>query len=102
MSAREAAQAAQEASEAGELNAEIRRLTEANRESRSYENEHEILRLRYLEGLRILEERDGSSPEHPSPAFDALPAGAPLPELRLADVTPQVLRAGILQDGCLL
>jgi len=102
MSARDVAPATPHAAGAAELQAEIRRLTEANRESRSYENEREILRLRYLEGLRILEERDGSTPEHPSPAVDALPAGAPLPDLRLADVTPQVLRAGILRDGCLL
>ena len=59
------------------------------------------MRLRHLAGVRLLVE-NGDSPQHPEPAFDALPEADVLPEIRAEDVTPELLRAGILRDGCLL
>jgi hypothetical protein len=37
-----------------------------------------------------------------APAEELLPAGDPLPEITAADLTPGLIRAGILRDGCLL
>ena len=39
---------------------------------------------------------------YPEPDAGALPAADGLPEIAAADVTPELLRAGILRDGCLL
>jgi hypothetical protein len=84
-----------------ELYAEIARLTEANRAGRDRATEREILRLRHLAGIRLLA-GNGSAPEHPSPDFARLPEAEGLPEIAATDVTPELLRAGILRDGCLL
>lgn len=84
-----------------ELLAEIERLTEENRANRSRETERRLLRLRHLAGIRLLDAA-GGSPEHPSPDFAGLPAADGLPEFAREDVSPQLLRAGILRDGCLL
>lgn len=84
-----------------ELFAEIARLTEANRADRDPRTERRILRLRHLAGIRLVAS-NGSAPEHPSPDYARLPEGAGLPEIAAADVTPELLRAGILRDGCLL
>ena len=84
-----------------ELFEEIERLTDENRASPDRERERRLLWLRHLAAIRLLV-ADGHQPEHPSPDFDRLPKGDPLPELSPAEVTPEVLRAGILRDGCLL
>jgi hypothetical protein len=83
-----------------ELHAEIARLTEANRAQPDRENERLLLRLRHLAGLRRLDP-DATS-ELAAPDFAALPEGGGLPELAPADLTPGLLRAGILRDGCVL
>ena len=84
-----------------ELLAEIGRLTEANRDDRDPATERRLLTLRHLAGIRLL---DGAppAPEHPAPAFDRLPEADGLPDIARADLTPELLRAGILRDGCLL
>jgi hypothetical protein len=84
-----------------ELLAEIERLTEANRAGRDLDRERRILRLRHIAGTRLLDESSGE-PKHPAPAFERLPEADGLPEIAAADVTPELLRAGILRDGCLL
>jgi hypothetical protein len=84
-----------------ELLAEIERLTTANREKRDRERERRLVRLRHAAGVRMLAAA-GSAPHYPEPDAAALgPAGA-LPAIAAADVTPELLRAGILRDGCLL
>jgi Phytanoyl-CoA dioxygenase (PhyH) len=85
-----------------ELLAEIERLTGANRAERSRATERRLLWLRHLAGVRRL---DGapSDPEHPAPDYDRLPEfDGDLPSIEASDVTPELLRAGILRDGCLL
>jgi hypothetical protein len=84
----------------GKLQEEIDRLTAANRARRDRETERRLLRLRHRAGLLVLEAGGGA--ELAQPAFDALPDGDPLPELAPADLTPELLRAGILRDGCVL
>jgi hypothetical protein len=84
-----------------ELFAEIGRLTEANRAKRDPDTERRLLRLRHLAGIRLIEQ-DGPAPEHPSPDVDRLPGGEGLPEVGPDDLTPELIRAAILRDGCLL
>jgi hypothetical protein len=84
-----------------ELFAEIRRLTETARAQRDRSAGRRLLRLRHLAGVRILDEGD-KQPQYTTPDFEALPDGDNLPEIGSKDVTPELLRAGILRDGCLL
>jgi Phytanoyl-CoA dioxygenase (PhyH) len=84
-----------------DLFAEIGRLTDANREQGDPETERRLLRLRHRAGLRMLA-GNGARPEHPSPDFERLPEAEVLPELSPGQVTPGLLRAGILRDGCVL
>jgi hypothetical protein len=83
-----------------ELRAEIDRLTAANLASRSQENEIRLLQLRHVAGLRHVG-TNGHRPAHPEPDNGGLPDST-LPEIAAPDVTPELLRAGILRDGCLL
>jgi hypothetical protein len=84
-----------------ELAAEIRRLTELNRTDPSVEREQTLLHLRNLLGVRWL---DGGvqNASHAEPDYDALPNGDRLPELEPAQLSPGVVRAGVLRDGCVL
>lgn len=82
-----------------ELWAEIARLEEQNRATPDRATERRILRLRHLVGADLLEHHP-AEPRFPEPG--ALPEGDPLPEIAREDLTPELLRAGILRDGCLL
>jgi hypothetical protein len=85
-----------------ELFAEIERLTQANRANPDRENERRLVQLRHLAGIRRLVSSNGSQPEHPTPDYDNLPEAEVLPEFTRDQVTPELIRAGILRDGCLL
>ncbi len=84
-----------------ELFAEIERVEAANRAEPSREHERRLLRLRHLAGIRLLDEA-APDPRHPEPDTASLPEADGLPEIAAADVTPELIRAGILRDGCLL
>lgn len=84
-----------------DLHAEIERLTDANRANPDRAVERRLLRLRHVAGIRRLEAAEGGA-EYPAPDFERLPDAGELPEIAAADVTPELLRAGILRDGCLL
>jgi hypothetical protein len=84
-----------------ELTAEIERLTELNREAESAEQERMLLHLRNLLAIRRLE-RAAEDPGYAEPDFEALPDRTPLPEIEPTALTPELLRAGILRDGCVL
>jgi hypothetical protein len=84
-----------------ELFAEIERLTDENRAGGDRDTERRLVHLRHLAGIRLLVE-DGGTAEHPTPDTARLPEGDPLPEFEPGDVTPELLRAAILRDGCLL
>jgi hypothetical protein len=83
------------------LRAEIERLEGDNRARCDPEIDRRLLRLRHLAGIRRLDEAT-PDPRHPEPDTAALPPGNTLPEIDGADVTPGLIRAGILRDGCLL
>lgn len=84
-----------------ELRAEIDRLTEQNRVERDVETERRLLQLRHLAGIRLLDEAP-PSPQHPAPDFERLPEVEGLPDIAAPELTPGLLRAGILRDGSLL
>jgi hypothetical protein len=84
---------------AGQLE-EIERLTTANRAKPDRAIERRLLRLRHAAGIRRLETAGGRG-DYPQPDVAALPAGT-LPDTGGGDLTPALLRAGILRDGCLL
>ena len=84
-----------------ELFAEIERLTAENRANPDRDREREILRMRHNAGVRLLLETNGS-PQHVEPDHARLPEAETLPEIPAAELTPGLLRAGILRDGCVL
>jgi hypothetical protein len=84
-----------------DLRAEIERINQLNREQPGSEHGRELLHLRNLMGIRLLE----GAPDRydpPAPDFASLPAAETLPEVRPEALTPELLRAGILSNGCLL
>lgn len=82
--------------------AEIRTLSAANRNQSDTARERELLRLRHLAGARLIEEAD-PNPEFAVPDIDSLGSpGAGLFECTPDQLTPELLRAAILRDGCLL
>ncbi len=83
-----------------ELRDELDRLAEATGGREDRDAERRLLRVRHELGLAMLG-GDGRTPSHPEPDTAALPQQR-LPEIAAADVTPGLLRAGILRDGCLL
>ena len=85
-----------------ELAAEIERLRAANRAEPDPRVQRRLLWLRHLAGIRELD-RATSQPQHPQPDIAALPGFAgTLPGVAARELTPELLRAGILRDGCLL
>ena len=84
-----------------ELLDEIDELTASNRAQRDVDTDRRLLWLRHAAGLLAL---DASSPgaQFATPDRERLPAADGLPELARADLTPELLRAGILRDGCVL
>jgi len=86
--------------ERADLQEEIERLSASNRDERDLDNERQLLWLRHLAGMRALEE--AGTAEFAAPDAGGLPTADGLPEFTRADVTPGVLRAAILRDGCAL
>lgn len=83
-----------------ELRVEIACLSERNRRTADPVLEERLVSLRHMLGTCLLD----SSPTAPgfaSPDWDGLPAG-PLPELGPAQLTPGLVRAAVLRDGCAL
>jgi hypothetical protein len=82
------------------LLAEIERLTRDNGGAGDRDAERRLLRLRHAAGVDLLDAGD-TGPRFAEPDAARLP-GERLPEIAAADLTPGLLRAGILRDGCLL
>ncbi|MFL5822916.1 MAG: hypothetical protein ACJ764_05675 [Solirubrobacteraceae bacterium] len=84
-----------------ELRAEIELLTERNLSSRDADTERRLLALEHLAGIALAEAAP-AEPDFADADGDRLPAGDPLPDVAASDLTPGLIRAGILRDGCLL
>jgi hypothetical protein len=84
-----------------ELRSEIAGLSEANRADPDPGRERAILWARHLAGIRLMDEAP-AAPRFPDAEGVAVPTGDPLPEFRSQDLTPELLRAAILRDGCAL
>jgi hypothetical protein len=82
------------------LLAEIETLSDANRQRPDPEVSRRLLRLRHRAGARLAAGAR-ASPRHPDPS-EPPQNGTALPEVAPGEVTPELLRAGILQNGCLL
>ena len=86
-----------------ELRAELERVEQDARMQPDRAGERRLLALRHALGMQLLDAASGTAPEHPEPDTAGLPAfDGYLPELAAADVGPELLRAAILRDGCLL
>ncbi len=84
-----------------QLRSEIQELSEANRVNPDPHRERGILRSRHLAGIRLIDEAP-AAPRFADADGIVVPTGSPLPELRREDLTPELLRAAILRDGCAL
>lgn len=82
------------------LLAEIDRLTERERAGTNLETERQLIRLRNQAGLRRLNAA-GEGAAFPERSGVELPSEV-LPEFSPEDLTPQLVRAAIMRDGCLL
>jgi hypothetical protein len=63
--------------------------------------ERRLIKLRHEAALRLIDQ-ERERPDYPTPAHDALPEGAGLPEFAPEDLTPELIRAAMLRDGCVL
>ena len=86
-----------------ELLAEIARLAAANRDAPDPATASDVLWVRHLAGVRLVEEL-GRAPEPASlPLAAHVPTGSSgLPEVAAPDVTPELIRAAIQREGCLI
>lgn len=85
---------------AGEIRAELDHLVAERGSARDPALDRRILRLRHLVGIARVREASGE-PAYPEPADIELASGE-VPEVTPGGLTPAVLRASILANGCLL
>jgi hypothetical protein len=85
-----------------EMEAEIVKLSAENRQRRDPEVERQILKLRHRTGIGLVQGANGGGSI--TTAAGELPSanGAGLPEFSPGDLTPELVRAAILRDGCVL
>jgi hypothetical protein len=84
-----------------ELLERIDALSRENRAARNPQIERRLVRLRHRAGLQLAG-RPAAGLDYPEPAFDSLPNGSGVPEVRPDELTPELLRGAILRNGSLL
>ena len=80
---------------------EIETLTAANHSRPSRDTERRLLKLRHVAGMHVYD-TDWGHTECVAPDTDRLPDAEALPEIAPSELTAELLRAGILRDGCML
>jgi hypothetical protein len=80
---------------------EVERMSEAARATPDIEIMRRLLRMRHLAGIGLLR-GNGTPPKHPPPDRERLPEAETVPDIDAKDLSPALLRAGILRDGCIL
>src|SRR4051794_4671658 len=80
---------------------EVAQLTAHNRREREVALERRLLALRHEAGVRRCADAP-DAPRYAAPDADALAEGAGLPEHSPHNLSPGLLRAGIMRDGCVL
>lgn len=80
---------------------EINELSAQNRQAHDVQLERRLLRIRHRAGIHLIE-HPPPRPEHLVAATEGVTYGSGLPEVAPEQLTPQLLRAGILSGGCLL
>ncbi len=85
----------------GHLFEAIEVLTEANRAQRDPAVEARLVELR-RDAHRSAPETSGAAPLWPPSVADTFPDAAGPPEINRGELTPEALRSGILNHGCLL
>jgi hypothetical protein len=85
--------------DAGSALEELAAMTEANRRDPDAERERRIVKLRHDAFAELESVEPGPIPE---PDFDATETVDGMPSVPLERFTPEALRAGILEGGCLL
>jgi hypothetical protein len=80
---------------------EIDELTGEARSRDGDGTEPRLLKLRHAAALKLIDQLHGR-PEYPTPAADALPQGPGPAEIAPEDLTPALMRAAMLRDGCVL
>ena len=65
-------------------------------------DDRRLLRLRHLAGVRLLVAQRGPAPTPRRPPTTTSRAPGSCREIAAEDLTPELIRAGILRDGCLL
>jgi hypothetical protein len=83
------------------LRTEIETLSASNRSDPDRDTERRLVKLRHLAGMRLVDDAP-AGPRFIDPDAERLGPADPLPEVAGADLTPGLIRAGILRDGCLL
>jgi hypothetical protein len=84
-----------------EIRAEIEALSEDNRRAPDHRVERRLVALRHAAGIHLIDGASGDA-AFAAPAVEALGPAEPLPEIAAADLSAELIRAGILRDGCLL
>jgi hypothetical protein len=84
-----------------ELRAEIAALTASGLASGDVEAQRRLVWLRHLAAARLIGAAP-AAPEFAHPEAGGLRPGDPLPEFEPGELTPGLIRAAILRDGCVL
>lgn len=84
-----------------DIQAEIETLTRDNQTAPDRETERRLVHLRHLAGIRLVDAASNGA-QFADAGSQQLPAAEPLPEFTGDELTPEIVRAGILRDGCVL
>lgn len=86
----------------GDLFSQIEELSRRDEVARDPELARRVLELRHRAGIELVENPIPRPTEYPAPAAHAPRGESGVPEVGPEEVTPELLRAAIMESGCLL